>query len=175
MSPSSGLSCETRSFSHYCTSHSFLQPEVFETLFSLHWNSGLCGLSQSPVLPPGLSARDCGTTRSTSLLLYLLPLPVCQLQPCHTSSPPCLPISAPPTSVDTCLFFNSLVVALPYSLIFLQFWLFLFLNWLSSFWFCEEAKCIYLCLQLGQKSQMFSFFKILVIYFFRERGMEGER
>ena len=30
---------------------------------------------------------------------------------------------------------------------------FLFLNWLLSFfWLCEEAKYIYLCLYLGQKS-----------------------
>ena len=35
-----------------------------------------------------------------------------------------LPISAPPTSLDECFFFNSLVVGLPYSLIFWQFWLF---------------------------------------------------
>ena len=34
-----------------------------------------------------------------------------------------LPISAPPTSLDECFFFNSLVVRLPYSSIFCQFWL----------------------------------------------------
>ena len=63
-----------------------------------------------------------------------------------------LPISAPPTSLNEC-FFNSLVVGLPYNLIFWQFWSFLFLNlWLSFFWLCEEAKCIHLHLHLGQKS-----------------------
>ena len=35
-----------------------------------------------------------------------------------------LPISAPPTGQDECFFFNSLVVGLPHSLIFCQFWLF---------------------------------------------------
>ena len=41
----------------------------------------------------------------------------------HTLLPQ-LPISAPPTSLDECFFFNSLVVRLPYALIFCQFWLF---------------------------------------------------
>ena len=36
---------------------------------------------------------------------------------------------------------------------------FLFLNLLSFFGLCEEAKCIYLCLYLGQKS-LFSFANI---------------
>ena len=34
-----------------------------------------------------------------------------------------LRVSAPPTSLDECVFFKSLVVGLPYSSIFLQFWL----------------------------------------------------
>ena len=34
------------------------------------------------------------------------------------------PISTPPTGLDQCFFFNSLVVGLPYSSIFCQFWLF---------------------------------------------------
>ena len=63
-----------------------------------------------------------------------------------------LPISAPPTGLDECVFFNSLVVRLPYSLIFCQFWLFFaFKSLLSFFWLCEEAQCIYLCLHLGWK------------------------
>ena len=35
---------------------------------------------------------------------------------------------------------------------------FLFLNLLSFFWLCEEAKCIYLCLHLGWKSCSFPIF-----------------
>ena len=65
-----------------------------------------------------------------------------------------MPISVPPTSLDEYLFFISLVVGLPYSLIFCQFWLF-FVFKLLSFWLCEEAKCVYLCLHLGQKFDHF--------------------
>ena len=35
-----------------------------------------------------------------------------------------LPVSAPPTGLDECVFFISLVVRVPYSSIFCQFWLF---------------------------------------------------
>ena len=63
-----------------------------------------------------------------------------------------LPVSAPPTGLDEC-FFISLVVGLPYSLIFCQFLLFfVFKLLLSFFWLCEEAQCVYLCLHLGWKS-----------------------
>ena len=57
-----------------------------------------------------------------------------------------LPVSALPACLDECVFFNCLVVGLPYSGIFCQFWLFL-----SFFWLCEEAQCVYLCLHLGWK------------------------
>ena len=84
---------------------------------------------------------------------------LCQLPP-HLTSPPAatlprvlsiqLPVSVPPTGLDDCFFFISLVVGLPYSSIFCQFWFFLFLNLLLSFfWLCEEAQCVYLCLHLG--------------------------
>ena len=83
---------------------------------------------------------------------------VCQLRPCHTSSPPQLPISAPPTRLNECFFFYSLVVRLPYSLIFCQFWLFfVFKLLLSFFWLCKDAQCVYLCLHLGWKSPNFLF------------------
>ena len=49
------------------------------------------------------------------------PLWVRQPPPCHKSSLPQLPISAPPTGLDEYIFFNSLVVRLPYSSIFCQF------------------------------------------------------
>ena len=51
-----------------------------------------------------------------------------QLLPCCESCPPWLPVSSPPTGLDECFFFISLVVRLPCSLIFCQFWLFLYLN-----------------------------------------------
>ena len=40
---------------------------------------------------------------------------VCQPPPSRESSLPRLPVSAPPTSLDKCFFFISLVVRLPYS------------------------------------------------------------
>ena len=58
-------------------------------------------------------------------------LPAQVLSYCLAASPLCP--SAPATGLDDCVFFNSLVVGLPYSLIFCQFWLFLFLNLLWSF------------------------------------------
>ena len=54
-----------------------------------------------------------------------------------------LPISAPPTSLDECFFFISLVVGLPYSSIFCELWLFfVFKLLLPFFWVCKEAQCV---------------------------------
>ena len=78
-----------------------------------------------------------------------------QLQPCRKSSlPGCL-------GLDECFFFISLVVGLPYSLIFCQFWLVFVFKLFLSFWLCEEAQCVYLCLHLGRKPY-FLIFNILV-------------
>ena len=77
-----------------------------------------------------------------------------QLLPCCESSPPQLPVSTPPTGLDECFFFISLVVRLPYSSIFCQFWLFFVFKLLSFFWLWEEAQCVYLCLHLGRKSRI---------------------
>ena len=75
-----------------------------------------------------------------------------QPPPCCESSPSRLPVSAPPTGLDECFFFISLVVGLPYSLIFCQFWLFFVFKLLLSFsCLCEEAWCVYLRLHLGLK------------------------
>ena len=105
-----------------------LAPQLF-LLFYLHANVGLPSL-RSPTL----------TTQ------------VLQPPPCRKSSlPSCpsLPLLPVWMSVSS---FISLVVGLPYSSIFCQFWLFwfLFLN-LLSFWLCEEAQCVYLRLYLGRK------------------------
>ena len=80
---------------------------------------------------------------------------VCQLPPCRTSSPPQLPVSTPPSGLDECCCFNSLVVRISIRFDFLAVVCFLFLNLLLSFfWLYEEAQCIYLRLHLGQKSQI---------------------
>ena len=80
---------------------------------SMCWNPGLRGLSHSPVVPPSLSARKCGTTPSASRSLSTQGVLSTQL-----------PVSAPPTGLNECVFFNSLVVGLAYSSVFCQFWLF---------------------------------------------------
>ena len=105
-----------------------------------------------------------------SLPAATLPTLVLQLPPCHKSSRTWLPISAPPTGLDECFFFNSLVVRLPYSSIFVSSGHFFILNLLSFFLLCKEAKCIYLCLHLGWKSKKNFFFKILFIYFREGKG-----
>ena len=74
-----------------------LAPQLFLPVY-LHVNVG----------PPGLPATAC-----------LGP----QLPPFLESSLPQVSVFAPPTSLHECFFFNSLVVRLPCSLIFCQFWL----------------------------------------------------
>ena len=125
-------------------------------------------VAQSVSLPScssGLSAHECGTAHSTNCCLagstscsLACPAPQCaiSLAPPVIASPGVisaqLPVSSPPTSLDECVFFNSLVVGLPYSLMFCQFWLCcVFTLLLSFFWWCEEAQCVYLRLHLGQK------------------------
>ena len=66
-------------------------------------------------------------------------------------------VSAPPTGLDECFSFISLVVGLPCSLIICQFWLFFVVKLLLSFfWLCEEVQCVYLCLHLGRVQTLFS-------------------
>ena len=89
----------------------------------------MCSLFCSPAVPPGLSVRECG---ASGLLAVALPAPfhnppshgVRQPLPCWESSLTRLPFSAPPTDLDEYFFFISLVVRVPYSSIFCQFWLF---------------------------------------------------
>ena len=59
-----------------------------------------------------------------ALPVTTLPALVLQLPPCDESSPPWLPIFAPPTGLDEWSCFNSLVVGLPNNSIFWQLWSF---------------------------------------------------
>ena len=112
----------------------------FETLFPCIGITG-CVICLNPMvfLPvyPHANIGPCG-------------LPPTAL-PCVLSPQP--PVSVPPTSLNECFFFNFLVVGLPYSLIFWLFLLFFFSNLLSFLQLYEEAKYIYLCLHLSQKSR----------------------
>ena len=127
----------------------------FEALFSCTGALG-CAVCFTP--PPFLPVylyvnvgpRVCPPTTLWGLLAAVWPAPlhnppphrVRQLPTRHESSPPRLPVYAPPTGLDECFFFISLVVGLPYSLILCQFWLFfVFKLLLSFFWLCEEAQC----------------------------------
>ena len=103
--------------------------------------------------PRGLPATTLGGLLAAAWPAPFHSLPpwwVCQPLPCRESSPPWLPVSTPPPGLDECFFFISLVVRLPYSWIFCQFWLFFVFKFLLSFfWLFEEAQCVYLCLHLG--------------------------
>ena len=115
------------------------------------------GLLRSPLFVPvyictNVGQQSLAVTTLWGLLAAAWPAPlhnppplwVLQPPPCHESCAPRLPVSAPPTGLDECVFFISLVVGLPYSSIFSQFWLFFVFKLLSFFWLCEEAQCVYL-------------------------------
>ena len=136
MGLSSYLSCEAGSFSHH--HNRFLQPEALRFYFPVTRTLGciVCLAAQFflqayphvDVVLPGLPAATLPCVLSAS---------AAHLHPCY--------------HLDEC-FFNPLVVGLPYSSIFCQFWLCCFLNWLLSFfWLYEEVKHIYLCLHLVWK------------------------
>ena len=118
-------------------------------------------LLRSPAVPPGLSTHECGARGSTLLGLLavawpaqfhnLPPLWVCQLPPCPESSMPWLSVSTPTTGLDECFFFICLVVGLPYSRIFCQFWLFFVLNccWPSFGWVRRHSVSTYASILVG--------------------------
>ena len=177
---SNKLSCEFGSFFHCSLNPQGVFNQWFEALVSLAAALGLRGQFCCPFVPPRLSACECGTTGSASHCLvpsasFSLPAR-CSLHCPAPQSPAALGlpatvllqvlsaqlhISAPPTGLDECVFFIALVVGLPYSSIFCQFWLFfVFKLLLSFFWLCKEAQCIYLRLHLGQKSLVLGFLKV---------------
>ena len=127
---------------------------VFDQRFGgfifLHWNHGLYSVSRSPVVPPGLSARECGTAQARSHHLVgpptaALPAPVFHPLPfCKSSLPGCLfpPLllvwmnvsSLIPLFLDFCTFRVSVNSG---------FFVCLFLNMLLfSFCLCEKAQCV---------------------------------
>ena len=127
-------------------------PGVFNQRFeALFPHAGALGCAVCFAPPPFLPLYLCANVEPRGLLAAALParfhnLPRCgvrQPSPCCESCPPLLPVSAPPTGLDECFFFISLVVGLPCGLIFCQFWLaFVFKLLLSFFWLCEEAVCL---------------------------------
>ena len=140
MGLSNDLSCEAGSFSHCCPNpHWCFQSEV-QGFISLCWNPGLCGLSCSPIVPPGLSALECGAAQSASSQL----LPCLEASPPGCLSPPLLPVWMKVSSLTPLLLdFHTIQFSVNSGC-------FLFLNLLLSFfWLYEEAKCFYLHLHVG--------------------------
>ena len=125
-------------------------------LSSWCWNPGLCSLVLGwdrffSRYPSWLlsTTHDCGTARAHSAAT----LPLCATL-CLLASLPLLHISAPPTCLDECGFFKSLVVGFPYSFIFWLFWV--LFAWKFScnlfLWLHEEAKHVHICLHFDWKS-----------------------
>ena len=142
MGLSSELSCEAGNLFCFLSLHRFFQSEALRLYFPPHWNPGLHGLSCSPVVPSGLSTCKCGTARSSSRCLTTSPLrPGCP-------SPSLLILVWMNVSSLTPWLLDLYTVRFSGSSGY-----FLVLNLLISlFWLCKEAKYIYLCLCLGQKS-----------------------
>ena len=127
---------------------------VFNQRFeALYTGAGALGVmvrfAPLPV-PPGLSMSECGAAGAASGLTACPVLSTIRQSLGPVASPVCLDARLrPPTGLDECFFFISLVFRLPCGSIFCQFWLFFVFKLLLSFWLCEEAQCVYLCLHLG--------------------------
>ena len=112
MGLSNDLSCEAGRLSCCCLNpHGCFQSEIWGYI-SPPSNPGLCGLLRSP---PFVPVYLCAKVRPQGLLVVRLPAPFVphstSLGPPQQSesSPPRLAISAPPTGLDECFFFISLV------------------------------------------------------------------
>ena len=124
------LSCEAGSFFRCCLNPTGVFSQRFEALFPLCWSPGLQVCLAPQLFLPVYPHMNVGPPSLPAVAL----LPVLCTQ---------LPISAPPTGLYECVFFNFLVVRLPYSSIFWNFWLFfVFKLLLSFFWLCKEAACL---------------------------------
>ena len=121
----------------FTTPTDFYSQRIWGFIFPCQ-NPGLGSLSRSPIVPPSLSARKCGTTQSTSHHLAAHHL--------HSGcwSLPLLLVWMNVSSLTPCLLDFHRVRFSD------SFGCFLFVNLLLSFfWLCVEAKYIYLCLHLG--------------------------
>ena len=98
----------------------------FEALFPC---AGALGYVVYFAPPPFLPVYLCANVGPGSASHHLVVNPLCPASCLH-----------PPTGLDECFFFISLVVGLPYSSIFCQFWLFFVFKLLSFFWLCKEAQ-----------------------------------
>ena len=144
---SNELSCEAGSLFCLCISHRFFQAEVLRLSFSYAGTLARVVCPTAQLFLPGYLHPNVGLSiPPAATLLCVLSALAAHLHPSY--------------HLGEYFFFNSLVVSLPHSSIIWQFWLFLFVNLLLSFfWLWEEAKYIYLLLHLCWKSH---FLKLLV-------------
>ena len=163
MGLSNKLSYEAESVSHSCNPHRFFQSEVLRLYFPT-----LGPWVAWPVLLPSYSSQF--------ICMQIWDHPVSQPSPHSVFQPlPCPPQSSRPHLAMSPLHPgcpSPPLLSIWMNVSSLSPWLsnfhtvqfsgssgcFLFLNLLSFFWLCEEAKCIYLCLHLGWKSCSFPIF-----------------
>ena len=131
MGLSKELSCEAGSLSHHLNHHRFFHSEVLRIQFSA-------------LEPWVVQSVSISSYSSWFICMQIWDCPLCQLPPCHESSLPWLPISPPPTGLDECFFFNSLVVGLSYSSIFCQFCLFIVFKFVVVLLLVVQGGTVYL-------------------------------
>ena len=122
---SNDLSCEAGSFHYFCNPHRFLQSEVLRLYFPI----------LEPWVAQSVSLPSCS---SQFICTQIWDHPIHQLLP-HL---PRLPISAPPTSLDECFFFNSFMSEFHTVRFSGSCGYFLFLNLLLSFFCCVGRESV---------------------------------
>ena len=143
-----GSAWSSRSFFHWLNPCWVLQPEVMGTYLpgtGMLSSGAWCG-PRTPCswdVPPKFLSTTCG----------------------HGTSP--FRICAPPTSLDGCSFFNSIVVRLPFNSIFdSSEWPLFHTSAVILMWLCEKASCVYLCWHLDWKPPMFFCYNISELFIF---------
>ena len=155
MGLSNELSCEAGIFSYNCNPHRIFSVRDFEALFPHAGTLGCTVCLTSPIVPPSLSVHKCGTTHSASPHLARSACCCFVPNPLHPGclSPHLLLVWMNVSSLTLCLWEFHTVRFSGSS------FCFLFLNlFLSFFWLCAEAQCIYLCLHLVRKSVLYDVF-----------------
>ena len=129
MGLSNELSREGESFSCHCNPLRFLQSEVLRFYFPV------LVTCLAPSLFLLVYLHKCGITCSTqSASHHLATSPLCP----GCKSPPL------PTSLNECFFFNSMVVRLPYILLFWKFWLFFVFKFVVDLLLVVQGGKVYL-------------------------------
>ena len=159
MGLSNKLSCEAGIFSYHLNPHRSFQSEILSLYFPILEPLVCCSVCLAPQLflpvylhvnvGPPRSTSCCLTQYTSHLLTHPGPPAATLLSPLHPSfpSPPLLLVWMNVSSLTPWLSdFHTVQLSSSSGYV-------LFLNlFLSFFWLCEEARCIYLRLHVGQKS-----------------------